>query len=478
MIGMKKVLLATGHEQLDHFIQKFEGYNVEHAVYRKKELVAAVNEHQPDMLVISDYLTGTEMLIGLIVDVKQDHPQLEIVYITSKVNPNVDLDRTNQLASLVMVGVHPVLVDTAITPMKVKGYMDHPPKREEVDFLLQHYRKAEKKKDDLFEVALEENDIQDLEEDGYQNVFVVSSIKPGSGKSFISVNIAMTIAKCGKKKDGSSPRVALIEGDLQNLSLGTLLGFKDDDEKNLKTAMDRISEIITDDGELIEDRKKIADVDEFVKSCFRSQYEVKNLEALVGSQLAMEELDNIKAIHYSYLIDLCAELYDVVIIDSNSSLAHTSTFPLLQLSKKAYYVINLDFNNIRNNVRYKQTLKGLGVLDKVGYILNEDYNEDYLRMYNIMEPEELQFTADAVQESGFNIRSRIPLIPKSVFLNRLFDSSPICLDNEPYTVLPRLELAKIANEMWPIENLEWLEKEWNEQLEKLNGTKKKGIFRK
>lgn len=474
---MKRVLLATGHDQLDTFIKKFDGYTVEHAIYKKKELLEATEFFNPDMLVTSDYLTGSEMLIGLIIQAKQMKPDMEVVYITTKVNPN-DMDRTNQLASLVMSGVYPVLVDSALTPSRVKQMMDFPPKREEVDFLLQYYRKAEKKKENLFDVELEENDVQDLEEEGYPNVFLVSSIKPGTGKSFISVNLAMTIAKYGKKKDGKPPKVALIEADLQNLSLGTLLGFKDDANKNLKTAMEAISTIINEHDELIDDRRKINEVDEFVASCFKPQYEVKNLEALVGSQLTMEELENIQPIHYSYLIDLAADIYDVVIIDSNSSLAHTTTFPVLQLSNRAYYVINLDFNNIRNNVRYKHTLKGLGVQDKVSYILNEDYNVDYLRMYNLEEPEELQFTADAVEESGFDVRGRIPIIPKSVFLNRLFDSSPICLDNEPYTILPRLEISKIANEMWPIDNLDWLQKEWDNQLQKLYGTKKKGLFRR
>ena len=456
---LKRTLLATGHEQLDHFIKQFDGYTVEHAIYKKSELLEAVDFFTPDMLVISDYLTGPELLIGLIIQAKQAQPNLEVVYITPKVNPN-DTDRTNQLASLVMVGVYPVLVDSALTPQSVKNMMDHPPQREQVEFLLQYYRKSSKKKEDLFEVDLDENEVHDLEEEGYPNVFLVSSIKPGTGKSFISVNLAMTIAKYGKKKDGKAPRVALIEADLQNLSVGTLLGFKDDDEKNLKTAMESIGQIIDENDELIDDRRKIDQVDDFVLSCFKPQYEVKNLEALVGSQLSMEELENVKPIHYSYLIDLVADMYDVVIIDSNSSLAHTTTFPVLQLSNKAYYIINLDFNNIRNNVRYQNTLKGLGVLDKVAYILNEDYNVDYLRMYNLEEPEELQFTADAVEESGFDIRGRIPIIPKSVFLNRLFDSSPICMDSEAYTVLPRLEIAKIANDMWEIEHLDWLKSEW------------------
>lgn len=473
----KKVLLATGFEALDEYIEQFQGFRVEHKIYTRDEMMEAVQFFEPEMMVVSDYLSGVTPLIPLIIDVKQTFPHVEILYITTKVDPT-DKVRTSQLASLVMVGVYPVLVDRAVTPSMVEHMMNNPPEREEVEWLLSFYRKSEKKKENLFEVQFEEEDVYDIEEEGYPNVFLISSIKPGSGKSFISVNVAMTIAKFGKKKeDGSPPKVALIEADLQNLSLGTLLGFKDDDERNLKTAMDAISTIITEDNELINDRFKVEEVDEFVLSCFKPQYMVKNLEALVGSQLVMEDLENIKPIYYSYLIDLAADMYDVVIIDTNSNLAHMTTLPVLQLSNRAYYVINLDFNNVRNNVRYKHTLKGLGVLDKVRYILNEDYNVDYMRMYNLEEPEELLFTADALEESGFDIRARIPIIPKSVFLNRLYESIPICLDNEPYTVLPRLEIARISNEMWPIEHIDFLEDEWKNQLDKLYG-KKKGFFRR
>lgn len=474
---MKKVLLATGYEKLDALIQKINGFQVEHTIYKKSEFVEAIDFFKPDTVIVSDYLTGNELLIGLLVDMKQRYPQLEILYLTIKVQPN-EVERMNQLASLVMVGIYPILIEGALNRGKLEYYLTNPPTREDVEFLLEHYHKENKKRNEFLELDLDDFDAEDLEDGGYSNVFLVSSIKPGTGKSFIGVNLAMTIAKYGKKKDnGKPPRVALVEADLQNLSLGTLLGYEDDDKHNLKTAIDAIRTILDEEGNLIEDSKKIEKVDDFILSCFRRQYDVPNLEALVGSQLTMEELEHIEQIHYQYLIDLIADNYDVVIIDSNSSLAHTTTLPILQLSNRAYYVLNLDFNNIRNNVRYQQSLQGLGVLDKVSYILNEDYNMDYLRMYNLEEPEKIVFDANAVEEAGFHLSGRIPLIPKSVFLNRLFDGKPICLDEEEYTVLPRLEISKIANEMWEIENLDWLQKEWNRQLEKLYG-KKKGLFRR
>ena len=97
-----------------------------------------------------------------------------------------------------------------------------------------------------------------------------------------------------------------------------------------------------------------------------------NLYALVGSQLTLQELENVNAMHYLYLVETITNDYDVVIVDTNSSLTHVTTFPLLNLSKYCYYILNLDFNNIRNNSRYRSFLEKIQIADKVKYILNEN----------------------------------------------------------------------------------------------------------
>lgn len=128
---------------------------------------------------------------------------------------------------------------------------------------------------------------------------------------------------------------------------------------------------------------------------------MQNLEALVGSQLTMSEIEDIKPFHYIYLIEAIVDEYDVIIIDTNSSLAHVTTYPLLRLSNTAYYIINLDFNNVRNNARYKETLKDLDVLDRVKYILNEDIEETGASNEN--EGEKLIFTSEHLSQTGFDV---------------------------------------------------------------------------
>lgn len=474
----KKILLATGYEQLDKKIADFEGYSIVGKVDYKREIIENTLSLQPDIVIISDYLTGRENLPELLIRLKKDSPSIRIIYITAKVAMG-DIPRVMSLGNLVLLGIYPLIVEDKLTPKKIQYVLEHPIEEDEVSYLLKYHKKTSEKKDTLFELE-EEVEVEDVEEEGYKNVFNISSIKPGTGKSFISVNTSLNIAKYGKKKDGKPPTVAVIEADLQNLSLGTLLGIEDE-EYNLKTAMEKISTIVSKDGELIDDRVKIEEVNKFVLECFRPYYGVSNLKALVGSQLTMKEIENIHEYLYLYLVDLVASEFDVVIIDTNSSLAHVTTYPLLRSATKTYYILNLDFNNIRNNARYKSTLEEIGVLDKVSYVLNENHNTDYMKMYGVEEPEELEFTEKAVRESNFELAGTLPMIPKSVFLNRLFNGTPIVLDEstDSYSLLPRLEFARLANQIWKIDNLEWLEKEYEAQYKRFMESKpKKGLFKR
>ena len=305
-----------------------------------------------------------------------------------------------------------------------------------------------------------------MEEHVVDNLSIISSIKPGTGKSFLSVNVACAIARYGKKtKEGRPPRVALIEGDLQNLSIGTLLQLEDS-KKNLKSVMDKISNIVTKEGDFIGNPYQVESVNEYIKSSFLPYGKLKNLECLVGSQLSFEEIEDIVPYYYVYLVEAIAMDFDVVIVDTNSALTHVTTFPLLQMAKNCFYILNLDFNNIRNNTRYRETLRSIGVLDKVKYVLNEDITKDVMKG----KKEELIYTSDHLHESGFDLVGKIPLIDKIIFLNRLYNGTPVVLDEgNPYTEPAKRELLKVANEIYPIEGFR------EDSKKKQEG--KKGFFR-
>ncbi|MBQ3423050.1 MAG: hypothetical protein IJH34_15665 [Romboutsia sp.] len=179
-----------------------------------------------------------------------------------------------------------------------------------------------------------------------------------------------------------------------------------------------------------------------------------------------------------YLVDAIIDDYDVIIIDSNSSISHVTTYPLLKMANTCYYILNLDFNNIRNNTRYRSTLKELGITDKVKYILNQDIKNDSNGAHSGTNIETLLFTANHLDDSGFKLEATIPAIPQTVFLNRLYEGKPIILDDKDYTKNVRHELLKICNQIWPIEGFEEVKENNSSNVQNKNKNKKVSIFNK
>ena len=477
---MKKLLLATGQANIDMAIaQKVApklSYEVVASTAYKSELIEKCEEFNPDLVIVSKMLGGKDIsMLELLINLKQKKKNIRIIYLAGEVNDK-NKEKMNEIGMLVLNGIYDIYAEQKLNLNALANLMLNPMGKEAVSHFTKYLTNPSVVyTDEVIEVDEELAETENVE-DPYKHVFMVSSIKPGTGKSFISTNLATCIAKYGKKKaDGSLPKVAIIEGDLQNLSVGTLLQIEDD-AYNLKTVMKQISTIINDDDTLIDNQIEIEKVNNFIKKSFKQYSKVKNLYALVGSQLKMEELGDIKPIYYIYLIEAILSDFDVIIIDTNSSLVHTTTTPFLQLCKRAFYVINLDFNNVRNNTRYKDTLNDLGVLDKVSYILNQDLNSEYAELIDRPLLERVDFDANVLADS-FDVISAVPELPTEIFNNRLFSGTPIILDTEDITLKPRIELAKVANEIWDIEKLEWLESEYEKYKEKKLGGKKRGFFK-
>lgn len=464
---MKRVFVATGIPDYDIGIKKIEGYEyVPVNIGFKNELMGTCLKYNPDIIIISEKLSGEELLSGIAIDIKQKMPNIRIIYLAGAIDLS-NMNRVNKLGAMVLAGIYDIITEKKVTKSLVKYILETPKIKSDVEYLLRYF--VEKKKDsDVNMVYEEELDESDIFEDYYKNVFMVSSTKPGTGKSFVSTNLATCLAKYGEKINGRPPRIAIIEADLQTLSVGTLLAIEDD-KHNLKTVMDEIAKIISPKGDISEDVLKINEVNEYIISAFKPYSKCKNLYALVGSQLSMDEIEGISPFYYSYLIDIASQKFDYIIIDSNSSLLHVTTYPLLSIVNKAYYILNLDFNNVRNNMKYRLKLQDIDVYDKVRYVLNEDLTDSPDNV------EKLQFDSNVLAES-FDLEAKIPIIQKSIFMNRLWQGTPIILDDTPHTLKARFELSKVANQIHPIENLNWLESE----CRKMEGLpqKKKGLFSK
>ena len=444
----KNVILATGQKSINDAVNSFEGYTISDVVDFKSNLLDVVkNNANANILIAGEGLTGNESLPEILLSITREKVNLRIIYIAGYVNLKTD-ERASILSLLAMAGVYDIIHDKKISKSLLKDIMDNPRQQDDVKYLT---NKLNQKTSNVSKYELSEFDTEIEEEPEelsvYKKLFVFSSIKPGTGKSFISTNVAAAIAGFGVNKKGKKPKVAIIEADLQNLSVGTILHIEDG-KKNLKTVMEKISTIIDKNNTLTQDEEKIAEVNDFILTSFKPYSRLNNLYALVGSQIKMDEINHINPIYYLYLITVIMEEYDIILVDSNSSLLHITTLPLLQKAKKCFYILNLDFNNVRNNVRYSSLLEEIGILNRTKYILNEDLIGD-----SSSEHEKLQFTASDIEKKYFDLVAKVPMLPKTVFLNRLHQGVPVVLDKEQYTLEARYELLKIANDIWPIKNL-------------------------
>lgn len=440
----KKILTATGQDVIDNTVRKFSGYEVVSVAKNKDEIVDKIREVNPDILLVAETLSGEIPLNMLLLNINKEFPNLRIVYLAG----GVDLKNERTLfylSTLAMVGIYDIYHEKKITAQGLKYLLDNPKTEKDVSYLIQKGSVKHKTKD----VWIDFDNPENIEEDSFiqKNLITFSSIKPGTGKSFISVNVATAIAKYGKKNDKNErPKVALIEADLQNLSLGTLLNLESN-KKNLKLVMDKISTIINKDGKIIAPKPLIDEVNDYILNSFLPYSECKNLYCLVGSQLDYEDVLDFDSMYYLYLIDAIGDYFDVIIIDTNSSMNHITTVPLLMKAKTCYYILNLDFNNIRNNVRYKKTLEELGVASKLKYVLNQDIipSKD-------QKDEPLIFNSKSLEELGFPLSAKIPEIPSAIFFNRVAKGIPIVLDDNYKDI--NKEILKLANQIYPLERIE------------------------
>lgn len=464
---MKKILLATGINIVNKTISDFTEFRIVGVTDYRKNLIESVENNKPDIVVVSEWLSGKENIIEILLNISRNFQDIRIVFLSSNLDEN-DKFAVNRLATLVMSGIYDISHQTKMTKTLLHHILVSPKEKEDVEYLLKYMK--EETKEDILDIE-EVQDAEDIEEDGYKNVVVISSIKPGTGKSFISANVSSIIAKFGKKNNGKPPRVALIEADLQNLSIGTILQVEDN-KRNIKSVMDKISTILDSDGNLIADEVELETANAFIKKCFVPYRNIPNLEVLAGSELSLKDVENITANHYIYLIDVIANEYDIVIVDTNSSLAHVTTHPLLQLAHTCYYVLNLDFNNIRNNARYRDELENMGILDKVKYVLNQDIIDE--------SSNGLIFNKQLIDQNEFKLEASIPQISPALFYNRVYEGIPICLDNEIETSKARFELTKVANQIWEIDNYNDLKDEvdYYENQKKMKSKKRHSFFDK
>ena len=184
--------------------------------------------------------------------------------------------------------------------------------------------------------------MKEMEGKGYKSIMVTSSV-PGEGKSTLAVNLAIAIARQGK-------RVILVDGDVRNPSVSKILGEK---KKHPGLAA-----ILTKKAPL---DKALAKID--IKDC--------SFWALCGGESDTGAAQILGTERMGKLIDALEQSADVVVIDTPPSELLADASALAKHVDAAIYVVRCDFtkkSRIRNGV---QALSESGI-NILGYVFNAD----------------------------------------------------------------------------------------------------------
>lgn len=460
-----RLLIATTVKGLATALKLKGTYDVAGVIEDSSLLINYFNNNNDvDTLLVTEKIDGRGSIIDILVRLKIENPLVRIIYLSSS---GLDSEyHIDQLYQLVKNNIFDIYYGSSVDLTKLCDLLDHPRTRDDCEAIIKAKEETEERIANVKENE-RKTEVQPLSRDSAcENVYLVSSVKPGTGKSFVASNLACTLALNSKRKvNGHKPRVLLLEGDLQTLSVSTIFGIRNNDY-NLTVALDKIHrymEIHSLDEWYSDNAISVKDV---IDRCCVNVKGIEGLYVLEGHDFSFKDISKVDPSDYYYLVEYLSTRFDVVIVDANSSLQHKTTDPLLQLSRRIYLVLTTDFNNIKLNLRYREALNKLGVLHKTKYVLNKAMvGEEKKKFLG-----DFRFTDEDILSGNIQVDHEIPLIDIAVIYNSTYKHEPIALDETFATLIARIRFLKMAKEIYPLEGIESYFKEV-EELRKFAGKK-------
>lgn len=431
-----KLILATSVQGLAEFLKKNK-YNVVASVDNLEELERLFGSTLAigDTLLVTEKFNFTGSLTSALLNIHKHFPEVRIIYFAGD-----ELDNpytVSQLYELASAGIYDLFYGKRISTDNIVDFLMKPRLKTDCDKIFKAY--------DGNNLVINKEEIQ--HDVSKPNVFAVTSVKPGTGKSFVSSNLAVSLARYAKPINNKPAKVLLLEGDLQTLSLTTLFGIRDE-QYNLQTALNKVQNFLVNHPIDAWYNGALEEKDFVKRCCLRSN--VENLYVLEGHDWDFNDIAECDSASYYYMLDYLSTQFDYVVIDCNSSLQHPTTDPIFQLSKTLYFVFTTDYNNIKLNLKMMSEFEKLGITDKIKYVLNRTLIGEQKSTYTFEYDDK-----DIIGSSNkLRIDFEIPLVDMAVIYNATFNHRMLTCDTEYKTLPVRLRFIKLANDISPLTNLD------------------------
>lgn len=185
--------------------------------------------------------------------------------------------------------------------------------------------------------------VKELEEKNFKTLMVTSSV-PGEGKTTLAVNLAIAIAKQGK-------RVILVDADPRNPSVAEQLNLMTKKEKGLGAVL----------------RGEVA-VEQALMEVKVSRGE---LRVIYGTEPCSEDAKLLGTAAMKNLINALKTDADVVILDTAPSELLADAPTLAKYVDAALYVVKYDYAKLRH-IRMGVRSLAMSGIDIIGYVFNAD----------------------------------------------------------------------------------------------------------
>ncbi|MDO6759428.1 polysaccharide biosynthesis tyrosine autokinase [Tamlana sp. 2_MG-2023] len=188
---------------------------------------------------------------------------------------------------------------------------------------------------------------RDVKAQKYRNVIFVTSTINGEGKSFVSVNTALTLANTGKK-------VLLIGSDLRNPQIFSAIKK---DKSDVRTEVG-LSEYLSNYSVKLSDTINTREVNKI------------NIDILLSGQIPPNPAELLMDKRLEELFDTVSEAYDYVVVDTAPSMLVTDTLLMHKYAAHTLYVTRAGYTEKRI-LNFAKELKEANKLNHMMLVVND-----------------------------------------------------------------------------------------------------------
>ncbi|MBE5821722.1 MAG: hypothetical protein E7311_03930 [Clostridiales bacterium] len=349
---MYNIITGIGNENINNELRKLEKYNILFGDIAYQEAVLdVISKNNIDKLVIYDELDGEldkKEFIEAIIDTKQN---IDIIIILDKENKEF-------INFLISKGIFKIINSEEITLellcKNIDNEIENPNEKKLYNQIIDLKEKLNNTKN-LNSVTI--RNVLD------KKIITVNGLS-GSGKSTFVSNLAITIAKEYNKK------VLIIDLDTTTANIDKILGVNKLNKEiicNLDNDKRCVLNYMVDCIQ-----KDNLDYDIFEKSVITYPKE-KNVSIITGNNSMFVCQSILCDNYYNQILNKAKQLYDYIVIDTNSSLFLDSTKWALENADLIYYIFQGNYTDISNmkNILYIYTKAWNVLFNKIKFILNK-----------------------------------------------------------------------------------------------------------